>query len=67
MKKKDTLVNLDADGLHKEINLLKKELFNLRLDAATMQVKDYSQFKKLRRRVARAQTFLKQQAASVNN
>ena len=50
--------NLDASSLEKEVNLLKKELFNLKLSSMTGQVKDFSQFKKLRINIARAQTYL---------
>ena len=50
--------NLDAGSLEKEIGLLKKELFNLKLSAMTGQVKDISQFKKLRANIARARTYL---------
>lgn len=58
MNKKD-LVNLDKDSLNKEIISLRKELFNLKMNRISGQVKDTSQFKKLRREVARIQTFLK--------
>ena len=59
--KKTALENLDMNALKKEIGMLKKELFNLTLNASTTHVKDYSQFKKLRKGIARAETFLKQQ------
>ena len=42
--------------------LLKKELFNLKLNASTMHVKDYSQFKKIRTSIAQALTFLNRKA-----
>lgn len=51
--------NLDKNALRKEVSRLKKELFNLRLNVAAGQVKDFSQFKKLRKNIARALTFLK--------
>ena len=50
---------LDEKALRKEVTSLKKELFNLRLNVAVGEVKDFSQFKKLRKNVARALTFLK--------
>jgi len=56
--KKNSLENLDQDALKKEILMLKKELFNLKLNSSTIHVKDYSQFKKLRKGIAQAQTFL---------
>jgi ribosomal protein L29 len=43
---KTKLSSLDKEALKKEVILLKKELFNLKLNASTMHVKDYSQFKK---------------------
>ena len=48
----------DAKSLNKEVSRLKKELFNLKLQAASSQLKDYSQFKKLRKEVAKVKTFL---------
>lgn len=51
--------SLDDKALNKEILELKKELFNLKLNVSSMQVKDYSSFKKLRRQVAQAFTELK--------
>lgn len=60
MMDKKELKNLDAEVLKQEISSLKKELFNLKLNKITGQVKDLSQFKKLRVQIARALTFLKQ-------
>lgn len=57
---KTEIKNLDADSLTKEVTLLKKELFNLKLSSMTGQVKDVSQFKKLRKKIAQSQTILKQ-------
>lgn len=42
--------------LEKELVGLKKEIFNLKINASTIHVKDYSQFKKLRKKVAQALT-----------
>lgn len=58
--KKNTVVTLDEQALEKEVYTLKKELLDLKLNASTVHVKDYSQFKKLRKRVARSLTLLKQ-------
>ena len=52
--------NLDADFLKKEVESLRKELFNLKMNSIAGQVKDFSQFKKLRKNVARCLTFLNQ-------
>lgn len=61
---KNELKKLDVVGLRKEIDSLKKEFFNLRLARITGQVKDTSQFKKLRVQVAQAKTFLRQKENS---
>ena len=47
------------EQLYEKINDLRKEYFGLRLNIATAHVKDYSQFKKLRRSIASALTYLK--------
>jgi large subunit ribosomal protein L29 len=59
MMDKKELINLDKESLNKEIASLRKELFNLKMNRISGQVKDTSQFKKLRIQVARIQTFLK--------
>ena len=56
--KRDEIKKLDADTLKKEVQQLKKELFNLKFNVAAGQVKDYSQFKKIRTDIARCLTFL---------
>jgi ribosomal protein L29 len=61
MISKDELKKLSSVALKSEIDSLKKELFNLRLGLISGQIKDISQFKKLRIQIARAQTFLRQQ------
>ena len=57
-KEREDLKNMDPAELNKKINALRRELFSLRLNAATAHVKDYSQFGKLRRQIARAETEL---------
>lgn len=42
----------------------RKELFGLRMNSLTAHVKDYSQFKKLRKNIARALTFLQQKKSA---
>jgi large subunit ribosomal protein L29 len=54
------LKNLDTAALVSELASLRKELFNLKLSLLSGQVKNTSQFEKLRRQIARVQTFLKQ-------
>lgn len=51
--------SLDKDSLNTEVVRLKREFFNLRLNGSVGQVKDYSQFKKVRKDIARALTFLR--------
>ncbi len=61
MAEKKDLRKLDAAMLKQEVESLRKELFNLNLSKITGQVKDVSQFGKLKVQIARALTFLKQQ------
>lgn len=56
--KKENFSQMDAQALTQTIASAKKELFELRLAKAAAQIKDYSQFRKLRRRIARARTVL---------
>lgn len=56
--KKDELKKMDAKTLKEKIEGLRKELFELRLSAASTPIKDNSQFKKLRSSIARALTYL---------
>lgn len=44
----------------------RRELFQLRLNATTAHVKDYSQFKKVRKKLARALTYLQQKRAGTS-
>ena len=60
MMDKKELKNLDSEALKQEVASLKKELFNLKLTKITGQLKDLSQFRKLRVQIARALTYLKQ-------
>ena len=62
---KDELKKLDNAGLVAEIASLKKELFNLNLGKITGQVKDTSQFKKIRSVIATAM-MLKDQGAQAS-
>ncbi len=51
---------LSREDLQEKVNGLRKQLFTLKLNTATAHIKDYSQFKYLRRAIARALTYLKQ-------
>jgi ribosomal protein L29 len=63
-KIKKELKSLDKAQLMEKVVLLRQELFALNLNAATAHIKDYSQFKKLRRSLACALTYLRQKAAA---
>lgn len=55
-KERENLKSMGLDDLAKRIDSLQRELFSLRLSSATAHVKDYSQFSKLRKQIARALT-----------
>jgi ribosomal protein L29 len=59
MDNKD-LKNLDIKSLKGEIDSLRKELFDLKLNASSGQLKDSSQFRKIRVSIAQALTYLRQ-------
>lgn len=54
----ENYAQMDAKSLNNKADELKKELFKLRMQASNMQVKDYSQFRKARKEVARVLTAL---------
>jgi len=60
MISKEELKKMDVASLKSEALLLKKELFNLKLGKLTGQVKDTSQFSKLRRNIAQILTIIEQ-------
>jgi len=55
-KLKDELRKATSEKLAELLNELRKELFTLRVNSSTAHVKDYSQFQKLRRGIARVLT-----------
>lgn len=57
-KEREQLKNMSAADLENKFNELKKELFSLRLNSMTTHIKDYSQFSKLKKSVARVLTLL---------
>lgn len=59
---------LSHEDLQKRLNSTRQDLFGLRINSASTQVKDYSQYKKLRKQVARILTVMrsKEAAKSVN-
>lgn len=69
MKKIDfnkELVGLSAAELQVKVAEWRGQLLSLRLNAATSHIKDYSQFQKLRRNIARGLTFLKSKSVTTN-
>jgi len=50
------LQQLSVEDLQKKLDGTRKDLFGLRINSATSPVKDSSQYKKLRRQVARILT-----------
>lgn len=60
-KIKEELKQLKAQELAVKVAALRGEIFSLRLNAATAHVKDYSLFKKTRKNLARALTYLHKQ------
>jgi ribosomal protein L29 len=65
--KKNELRKLDKDALIQEIANTKKELFNLSLSFGSGEIKDYSQFKKLKKTMAQGLTFLKRMESGIVN
>ena len=57
-KQREQLKGLGEKELREKVSEYKRELFSLRLNSVTSHLKDYSQFKKLRKNVARALTYL---------
>jgi large subunit ribosomal protein L29 len=60
---KENLTKLSVEQLKEKLENSRRELFSLRLTAATSHVKDNSQFRKLRKEIARILTCLRQNTA----
>jgi ribosomal protein L29 len=58
-EKKQSLAQFSEKELREGLEKVRAALFTLKLDAQTAHVKDYSQFKKLRRACARTLTHLR--------
>jgi len=54
------LEKMSVTELQQKLEGLRRELFNIKLNAATAHVKDYSQFDKLKKNIARVLTFIRQ-------
>ena len=63
-KIKEELKAMDENQLQDKVEELRREYFSARLNATAAHIKDYSQFKKLRKDLARALTFLSQRISS---
>lgn len=59
-KIKDEFKQLEPKELVLKLDALRRDLFSLRLNSSTSHVKDYSQFKKNRKNIARILTYLRQ-------
>ncbi|GMU19371.1 MAG: hypothetical protein AMXMBFR12_05630 [Candidatus Babeliales bacterium] len=57
---KDEMNKLEIKDLVSKLNALRHEYFTLKLNSATSHIKDYSEFKKIRKNIARALTLLRQ-------
>jgi large subunit ribosomal protein L29 len=66
-KFKEELKNLSMQQLQEKLDELQRTLFSLRLSKRTGHVKDYAQFQKVRKNIARVMTFMtqKNQSAAV--
>ena len=61
MNKSNTeLKQLNKEQLITKIEQLRRDKLTLRLNSVTAHVKDYSQFKKIRKNLARALTYARQ-------
>lgn len=68
MKKNTNLNELNVAQLKESIETSRRELFSLKLTAATSHVKDNSRFRKLRKNIAKGLTFLNQKlTANIGN
>ena len=56
----EELKQLDLAALQQKLDDVRRELFNIQLNVATAHLKDYSQFKKLKKNVARVLTCIQQ-------
>ena len=62
-KFKEEVKKLSAQDLKEKLDALRRELFGLRLNSSTAHVKDYSQFNKLKKNIARVASYLRQTEA----
>ena len=55
---KKELKELNVKQLQEKLDSWQRELFSLRLNSSTTHIKDYSQFNKVRKNIARALTYI---------
>ncbi len=60
---KEELKQDNEQALVAKLDTARRELFRMKINVATAHVKDYSQFKKSRRNIARILTYLRQKAS----
>jgi ribosomal protein L29 len=65
MRFMERLQQLSVEDLQKKLEGTRQDLFGLRVNAASTQVKDSSQYKKLRQQAARILTAMQAKKASV--
>ena len=58
---------LSVEDLQQKLDSTRQDLFGLRLNAATSPVKDYSQYKKLRKQAARLLTSIRLRKATFHS
>jgi large subunit ribosomal protein L29 len=63
-REKKELKNMDLQKLQEKLVELRKESLMLRLNSVSTHIKDYSQFGKIRKDIARVLTLIKQQSIS---
>jgi len=57
-KLKETFKQSTVSELKEKLEAFRRDLFGLKLNASTSHVKDCSQFKKLRKNIARVSTYI---------
>ena len=60
------LSGLNTEGVQLKVEEWRRQLLSLRLSAATSHIKDSSQFKKLRKNIARGMTLLSSNGVVLN-
>jgi ribosomal protein L29 len=66
-QEKQKLQQMNIADLKEHLENTRRELFNVRLNAISAHVKDYSQFKKLRASIACTLTLIQQHNARARN